>query len=304
MKNKLHLLIVMIVSVFTTLAIPAYATPKNVAEAEQAILNMDSRFYKTNEKLPSYYEKYNPNVDVSKSEDAIYGNPVQESNVSYSIQTVINQLFRDCDIMEAYVVCRFYYVNDPNSYRFVLYEDQINTLMEHQNAIDDWSSSSIREIVPDGIGMDDAIKICYLHILRNYPYNRNATSRVNLDLNKQAQGAYYAITTQSGICASLSKLFRTLVEAIPFDPETGCVNYNAESPFNLKVAIIDNEYKYHEWAAIQMSGNWYYYDCAMSNDFVNQYMNDEGALLYYYKMTDEGLIENYYGDAKDYIWYY
>ena len=110
-----------------------------------------------------------------------------------------------------------------------------------------------------------------------------------------AAGAAYALKNGSGICAGLSKLFRAIIEYLPFDPQTGQVNYSAANPSRIRVAILMNEAANHEWAAIQLGDIWYYYDLSIINT---------ANLAERYRMNGSQLNTEDYGSFAETVWRY
>lgn len=150
-----------------------------------------------------------------------------------------------------------------------VYWDGINAsgiaeLESRKAFVDDWIASNIRSIVRAGTGRDSAIHTVFNYIADNYAYDYSCQG--NKSAMCDSQGAYYAIVNGKGVCASLCKLFRGLVEALPFNAD-GVVDYSMDpaSASRIRVALINNLEGTHEWAAIQDNdGIWCHYDLAMS----------------------------------------
>lgn len=96
----------------------------------------------------------------------------------------------------------------------------------------------------------------------HFPYDYDLATSTDKGKQRDAQGAYYAIQNGKGICSSLSKLFRSLVEAFPFG-ENGAIAWNDANAKHLSVTILTNPQ--HEWTSIEQDGVVYHYDCSVEN---------------------------------------
>ena len=158
--------------------------------------------------------------------------------------------------------------------------------------VDSWLAASVPSIIPDGTSREDAIWLAYTHVVNAYAPDYAAEADTGYK-RKEAQGAAYVLKNGSGICAGLTKLFRSIVEYVPFDSQTGLVNYSAASPEHLRVAVVMNEAAGHEWAAIQLAGIWYYYDLSIINT---------ANLAERYRMTESQLNQADYGNFAEDVW--
>jgi hypothetical protein len=145
---------------------------------------------------------------------------------------------------------------------------KIADLSARQDKIDVWMKKNVSGIIPSGVEHEEAIRLAYDYIMKSLEYDYNIEKDV--DEECLAQGADYVIDHGGkGDCASFSRFFRALVEAIPFDSETGLVNYDVvkEHEYHIRVAIISfnrTQNDGHVWTAIQdPDGDWYHYDVAM-----------------------------------------
>ncbi len=98
---------------------------------------------------------------------------------------------------------------------------------------------------------------------------------------------------------STAKAYRALIEAIPFDPATGLVNWECAVPARIKVAIVYNDG--HEWNAIQdLDGTWYHYDLSTAA------LRDAESLQFFH-MPVSKLTNGKYASFYDYdhaVWCY
>lgn len=219
----------------------SFAIPLTTEEAAQAVLATNNIFY--------------------RSADGIRFN-TESGNIKYAVnRTLVNTIsstFRGCSICEAHAVYTLPIGSGTTS--VIVYNNQLDILASHQDYVNAWATSVAKALFPSGTDRTNVLKISYLHIARNYPYNDNMTSEEHRD----AQGAYFLITRGFGICASLAKTFRSLVEAVPFNPSTGLVDWECESPTYIKAAIVSTSQ--HEWVEIQdADGVWYVYDLATTD---------------------------------------
>ena len=54
---------------------------------------------------------------------------------------------------------------------------------------------------------------------------------------------------KNGVCIAFSCAFRAMLEAVPFNPSTGLVDWNCTEPDHIRVAIVEDGK--HMWNAIQ-----------------------------------------------------
>lgn len=266
MKNKFAAIILTgILSLVT--CVSAYAAPMTYSEAADALVKTNTGF-----------RSYGSSVEIDVSE-------ADHGNVWGMMQNGINDVFRSCSY---HTLGSYTWYSDGISRYYVLNTTQLKELSEHQAAVEEWSRSVATQLFPDGMDRESAILTSFLHITRNYSYDKKCPD--DIEKRREAQDAYYLITNGSGICASFAKTFRSLVEAVPFNPSTWTVDWKCSSPVNIKVAIVENP-DIHEWAAIQENdSSWRYYDCtslscyALSGDTLDRF--------------------DCYGDASKRIWYY
>ena len=178
---------------------------------------------------------------------------------------------------------------------FTMNQEQLQTSIHRQDAVDRWASDAAKVIFPNGLSKRDALQTACLHLGRNYHFNADI-SREQL---KQAQGAYYLITTGEGVCASFAKAFCALVKAIPFNPATAVVDWNCEDPIFTEPVLVQNEI--HQWNAVQdTDGAWYYYDSSQIAMYGNRY----GELRYCHMSVADSVRSCYHDTYMSpvYLW--
>ena len=265
----------MAVTVAITTAFPVYAAPMTNAEAIAALHQADGRVYKNGDTA-------NITVDLAVT------------NWNQTITEILNKAFPACGQPEIGPV--YYEYDDGSSVRdFTISAAQLATLAEHQDVTNQWADSTAKALFSSGTDRNTVLQTAYLHIARNYPY-ANGISAAEV---KKAQGAYYMITTGKAICASYTKAYRALIEAVLFDPVTGLVNWECAAPARIKVAIVYNDG--HEWNAIQdPDGSWYHYDLATAT------LRDAESLQFFH-MPVSKLTNGKYASFYDYdhaVWCY
>ena len=62
----------------------------------------------------------------------------------------------------------------------------------------------------------------------------------DLDKERDASDAYSLIANNTGVCIAFFCAFRALLEAVPFNPSTGLVDWNCVEPDHIRVAIVEN----------------------------------------------------------------
>lgn len=156
-------------------------------------------------------------------------------------------------------------VDEVGKYHVSFAGYQVNDLIDHVNYVNGWVEKNIPKIVHEGMNREDAIRAVYDYIVSHFAYDFEACATADgSKVLREAQGAYYMLAHGKGVCASFAKLFRGLVEAIPFN-QNGVVDYsvNPDSTNYIQVAIVHDDDNAHEWNAIcGADGKWYHYDTA------------------------------------------
>lgn len=170
----------------------------------------------------------------------------------------VTNALRVCDAAEI-VHYPFQYEGAGIVYRIPA--DRIDFLLARQAYVQEWLAHTVPSVVPAGMEKDAAIRAVFDFIIANYSYDYDAPD--DFYSIHDSQGAYRIITTGQGICSGYSKLFRGMVEYLPFNQQ-GIVDYETEDEIHIPVAIVNwtkgNEG--HEWNAIRnpKDGLWYHYD--------------------------------------------
>ena len=147
--------------------------------------------------------------------------------------------------------------------------------MLRQAYVENWLKDHVPALIPTGTEYNAAIRILFDYIVNNYTYDFDAP--YDFSVSHDSQGAYRILLTGQGICSGYSKLFRGMVEYLPFNAQ-GIVDYEASEVFHIPVAIVNwiqgNEG--HEWNAIRdpKDGLWYHYDLSetvMDHDGYERY---------------------------------
>lgn len=251
---------------------PSDGTPKTAEEAAEALAASNALFYVSGDAL-----------HAKGTYDAVFWDAMNDA---------INTVFRACDPSEMDSLTATYDTAAPEILSYQVRKDQLQILVDNQSVVDSWLAASVPSIIPDGTSREDAIWLAYTHVVNAYAPDYAAEADTGYK-RKEAQGAAYVLKNGSGICAGLTKLFRSIVEYVPFDSQTGLVNYSAASPEHLRVAVVMNEGVSHEWAAIQLAGTWYYYDLSIINT---------ANLAERYRMTESQLNQADYGNFAENVW--
>ena len=69
---------------------------------------------------------------------------------------------------------------------FTMNQEQLQTCINRQDAVDRWASDAAKVIFPNGLSKRDALQTACLHLGRNYHFNAD----ISMEQLKQAQGAY------------------------------------------------------------------------------------------------------------------
>ena len=253
---------------------PSSGTPRTAEGAAEALAANSSLFYVSGSQLKAH----------GTDDDTFWD----------EMNNAVNAVFRACDPSEMDSLTASYDTAAPDILSYRVSEDQLQILADNQALVDDWLAANVPVLIPDGTNKEDAIWLAYIHVVNAYAPDYAAEADTGYK-RKEAQGAAYALKNGSGICAGLSKLFRSIVEYLPFDPQTGQVNYSAANPSRIRVAILMNEAASHEWAAIQLGDSWYYYDLAIINT---------ANLAERYRMNGSQLNPADYGNFAETVWRY
>lgn len=182
-------------------------------------------------------------------------------------RTAIEETFRSLSIVDL-GVC--YNISNSEGEFHLIPEKEFENLAKKQNEIDTTIAGIVRENIPAGTSQDEAIQICFDYTIEflEYDYTNDDFTK------KQYQSLYTSLNTGKGICKSYAKLFRALVETIPFQNKV--VNYEFENPEYIQVAICANEEILHSYNAIlDDAGQYHLYDATFadttSGDLYNYY---------------------------------
>lgn len=191
-------------------------------------------------------------------EGGLISAPTNEKEFIPAFEHTVSDALRVCDAAEI-VYYPFRYEGSK-----VVYEipaDSVRLLLTRQHFVEEWLSLHVPAIVPAGTDRTVAIRMIFDYIVSNYSYDYDAPN--DFYSIHDSQGAYRIITTGQGICSGYSKLFRGMVEYLPFTAQ-GIVDYDAQEVSHIPVAIVNwTEGKEgHEWNAIEDpdDGLWYHYD--------------------------------------------
>lgn len=272
MKNRIASILTAMVVLLSS-CVPVIATPMTTAQAAQALTASSDR------------------ISMDTQGDGIRYHLYQNENKQWDkfLNNSINTTFRACNIRAVYTMITYHTNTEDNSTEYIINKASLDALALHQDTVDEWAHFVTTQLLPDGTDRNTVLKLCYLHIARNYAYDREIVA--NDDRGKQllAQDAYYMITTGKAICASYARAFRALVEAVPFNKSTGLVDWASAEPDRIKVAIIEDRSVRHAWNAIQdPDGTWFYYDLTyedpesldtfhMSESMIHKYPSNWGT---------------------------
>lgn len=246
------------------LAVPTLATPMTGREAAEALAAQCDDFY---------------------VKGGLYSRRMTDEEFWIMMEAAINKAFRQGDSCDLGTCTYWTWDDAPDLREYEVPLEKLERLVYEQDYVDGWCKENVPLIVSDGMDRDTAIRTIYDWIIAFATYDYDALTDDVLLSNEQS--AYSLLTTGKGVCASYSKLFRGMVEVVPFNIETGGVDWQSGTEY-IKVALVDKRSSDgasgHEWNAIQSSdGTWYCYDVTAA-DTSN---NANG----YYKITTDMLFE-------------
>lgn len=174
----------------------------------------------------------------------------------------VTAALRVCDASE---LIQYPFQYAKNGCVYEISRDKVSLLLSRQAYIQNWLEEHVPAIVPAGTDYNGAIRMLFDYIVSNYSYDYEAPG--DFYAGHDSQGAYRILLTGQGICSGYSKLFRGMVEYLPFNCQ-GVVDYQAQEASHLSVALVswsDGVWG-HEWNAIQepQDGLWYHYDLSLS----------------------------------------
>ncbi|MGN1023310.1 MAG: hypothetical protein ACI4OJ_07430, partial [Lachnospiraceae bacterium] len=169
---------------------------------------------------------------------------------------------------------------DSDSYKFL---DSIINQCDH------WAASNIQLIVPQGTVCADVPEMVAEWEAANLSYDYAALT--DLTLCRSYQNALPGLTTGKGICTTYATEFNTLIQAVPINSDTDCVDYTCTDPDYYRTKTVQSTT--HSWSAISFGeDDWHYYD-------ITYYDNNDGAVQpKYLDMTPEVLNDGRH-DAKE-----
>lgn len=182
---------------------------------------------------------------------------------------IISKMFRYCSPFS------FYYPSDDLNGVYsldgkcLITDEALYILSNYQTKTQEIVSQKISGIIPNGLSYYEAADALYKYMLNRYDYA--AEGRTSLKITKLYQSAYPSLETGLGMCSSLSFLYRAYFENIPFDPVTGLVNYNSETPVYHTIYISYNPE--HVWITVPaFNGLLYDYDLTFGEYNASKWM--------------------------------
>lgn len=260
------------VLVATVCMVPAWAEPMTAAQAAQAITDAGSG---------DFYTYGNGYLYISGSMD--YDTFREKS------EEAINKVFRTSNFCDV----RYQYDGNKDvSARFRLLPSEMDKLAYQDDYVLTWCREQVPNIAPNGMTREQAIRAVFDWIIDYAEYDWDY-----LNESGKYQSAYSLLTTGHGICSSYSKLFRAMLEVVPFSAETGLTDWTCGTE-HMEVAIVDyipEGEDGHEWTAIQdPDGTWKHYDLSYSD-----YGGSER-----YGMTEGSFTVCENSNPDDWVWFY
>ncbi len=216
------------------------------------------------------------------------------------LEDVINSSLRVCSAFEVRTV-----QHAASDYsKFIVAKDNIMKVIDRANYIEEWCKENVPSIVPNGLTRDDAILIVFNYIIENYEYDRKAVSNKDKDTLCEEQGGYHMLTTGVGICTSYAKVFRAIIEAIPFNDEY-IVDWDLkeEEAKHIPVTIVSCET--HIWAAIEdpETGILQHYDLTFADTFSKNPKYSSIVTRYYDADLEEIIKDKAHGEPEKLLYY-
>lgn len=169
---------------------------------------------------------------------------------------------------------------DGNGYTCWIDNGYLDNFLNEKDWVEEWCKTNVKNWVLNGASKDVAIRCVLMYCNGfNYDYNmaKNQTGSMKKEFTLSAS-SFSMIQKQNGVCVGFSSAFRSLLESVPFDPETGLVNWDSDNPIYMKVAILRN--KTHMWNAVQNDdGTWTWYDATLGSSVSKETVNSMSDYL-------------------------
>ena len=163
-------------------------------------------------------------------------------------------------------------------------------IIERTTWTDEWVKANVPNAATNVMTREQAKTAVFTYISTNYEYSLDILG--DLDKERDASDAYSLIANNTGVCIAFSCAFRAMLEAVPFNPSTGLVDWNCVEPDHILVAIVENGK--HMWNAIQNAqGTWGFYDTACASKY-------RESMMAFYDLLG-GQVYGCYGEK---IWHY
>lgn len=183
--------------------------------------------------------------------------------------------------------------NDNGTITWNVSYETLSELSYKDDYVKTWCSQTVPLLAPSGTDRMTALRSIYDWMVATYPYGYDVVEEGRAG---DYQNAYETIMTGKAICASYSKLFRSMVETLPLYSQTGLVDWETGTD-HIKVATVecysDIDGSGHQWAAIQEAdGSWRYFDHVYGTDGFNLTVQEKQAQLNQMYPSDGFIIEN------------
>ncbi len=241
-----------------------------------------------------FYLDYNGNVVTKKG-------GYTDKTIWTTLEDVINSSLRVCSAYE--VRTAHHAARDESQYIF--FKKDIMKVIDRATYIENWCKENVPEIVADGLTRDEAILTVFNYIIDNYEYDNKAVSNKDKDTLCEEQGGYHMLTTGVGICTSYAKVFRAIIEAIPFNDEY-IVDWDLkeEEAKHIPVTLVSCET--HIWAAIEdpETEELRHYDLTFADKFSKSIRYLDVVSRYYDSDLETITKDKVHGDPEKLLYYH
>lgn len=228
------------------------------------------------------------NADSRFNYDGTTLSATTNSADTFSYKEMVDAFLNATRTCSGYEVATYYADYRTNMVTFD--QDKANAIVERTTWTDEWVKTNVPNIASSGMTKEQAKAAVFTYIGTNYDYNRDIIG--DLDKARDAADAYSLIANNNGVCIAFACTFRAMLEAIPFNPVTGLVDWNCSEPNHIKVAIVENDD--HMWNAIQEdNGVWGIYDTSGAS------VHRESMMAFYSLLGGES-----YDCHGEKIWHY
>ena len=141
-------------------------------------------------------------------------------------------------------------------YGLVMTKEDYQAMLQVHASCEAFLAGNMPSIVPQGTTWKKALSLCAAWIADHTVYDHAAEG--DDARMRKLQSAVSCFYSGTGVCATYSTAFDSMVHFLPLNPETLCVDYTSKDPVHLDTRYVSNGT--HEWSAVLEPDGWHFYD--------------------------------------------